>query len=259
MRGQRPVGEITRGTTAPNRLRRVDRWLLATQARRLRLAVEPLVVDLGYGATPVTTVELFTRLRTVRTDIEVLGLEIDPARVAAAAGLARPGLAFQFGGFELAGRRPALVRAFNVLRQYDETAARQACGVVCARLGPEGVLVEGTCDEIGRLASWVLLEREGPRTLTLAAALRHLRTPSQLAERLPKSLIHHNVPGEPVHALLRDLDRAWSSAAPLAAFGPRQRWVATVRSVGQDWPIAGKPARWRDGELTVAWAAVSPR
>ncbi len=32
-----------------------------------------------------------------------------------------PGLDFRRGGFELAGLRPVLVRAMNVLRQYDES------------------------------------------------------------------------------------------------------------------------------------------
>ncbi len=256
---RRPLGVVTRGTTAPNRLRRIDRWLAATQGRRLRLAAEPLVVDLGYGSAPVTTLELLDRLRAVRSDVAVLGLEIDPARVAAARGLARPGVAFEAGGFELAGRRPALVRALNVLRQYDEDAALTAWGTLRAGLAPGGALVEGTCDEVGRLAGWVLLDAEGPRTLTLAADLSHLDAPSQLAERLPKALIHHNVPGEPVHALLRDLDRAWASAAPLAPFGPRQRWVATVRAVAADWAVAAEPARWPRGEVTLAWAAVAPR
>ena len=34
MRRSDPVGMITRGTTHPHRLRRCDRWLLATQAAR---------------------------------------------------------------------------------------------------------------------------------------------------------------------------------------------------------------------------------
>ena len=96
------------------------------------------------------------------------------------------------------------------------------------RLAPGGLLVEGTCDEIGRLARWVTLDRSGPRTLTLAARLSTLERPSDLAERLPKALIHHNVAGQPVHALLGQLDRAWATAAPYSSFGPRQRWVETV-------------------------------
>ena len=76
---QRPVGEITRGTTNPNRLRRVDRWLAGPQAWRLRSPAEaPVVVDLGYGASPVTAVELHDRLRRVRDDVVVVGTEIDP-------------------------------------------------------------------------------------------------------------------------------------------------------------------------------------
>src|SRR6185437_10477490 len=116
--GSRPVGTITRGTTNPNRLRRIDRWLSAVEGRRLRQAADPLVVDLGYGASPVTTVELLTRLRSVRPDVEVVGLEIDPERVLAAGGFEQPGLTFAHGGFELplpGGRRPVLVRAANVL------------------------------------------------------------------------------------------------------------------------------------------------
>ena len=80
----RPVGTITRGTTNPNRLRRADRWLCSVHAPLLRSAADPLVVDLGYGATPVTAVELLDRLRRVRPDVEVVGIEIDPSRVAAA-------------------------------------------------------------------------------------------------------------------------------------------------------------------------------
>src|SRR3954471_23009823 len=124
---RKPLGIPTRGTTAPNRLRRVDRWLTATYAGLLRAADDPLVVDLGYGASPVTTVELADRLRVVRPDVQIVGVEIDPDRVAAAAGLrAPPYLDFRRGGFELAGLRPLVVRAFNVLRQYDESAAAAA-------------------------------------------------------------------------------------------------------------------------------------
>ena len=36
-----------------------------------------MVVDLGYGASPVTAVELHDRLRRVRPDVEVVGIEID--------------------------------------------------------------------------------------------------------------------------------------------------------------------------------------
>ena len=74
----------TRGTTAANRLRRVDRWLIGSPRVRAALdsAEEPLVVDLGYGALPVTTTELAARLRAVAPGVQVVGLEIDAERVA---------------------------------------------------------------------------------------------------------------------------------------------------------------------------------
>ena len=203
----RALGLATRGTTGPHRLQRVDRWLGGVHGALLRAApTPPLVVDLGYGASPVTTVELHARLRAVRGDVEVVGLEIDPERVAAARGAAADGLRFARGGFELAGLRPLVVRALNVLRQYDEASAAAAWQSLLAGLAPGGLLVEGTCDELGRRASWVALRADGPRTLVLAAHLPSLTRPGQLAERLPKALVHRNVPGRRVHALLQALD-----------------------------------------------------
>jgi hypothetical protein len=257
----RALGLPTRGTTNANRLRRVDRWILATQVPRLRDAARPLVVDLGYGSSAVTTLELADRLGPAVPGLEVVGLEIDPARVAAVAGdRDPPRVDFRVGGFELAGLRPVLVREFNVLRQYDEQSAARAWETTCAALGPGGLLVEGTCDEWGRRATWVALDADGPLTLTLAARVADLDRPSDLAERLPKALIHHNVPGQPVHELLRALDTAWAAAAGLSTFGPRQRWVAAVQTLADDgWPLVGSTRRWRHGELTVRWSAVASR
>ncbi|MGI8879676.1 MAG: class I SAM-dependent methyltransferase [Jatrophihabitans sp.] len=256
----RALGVPTRGTTNPNRLRRMDRWIAATLGRSLQAAADPLVVDLGYGANAITAVELVTRLRAVRSDIRVVGLEIDPDRVAAALPSADPPrLDFRRGGFELAGLRPALVRAANVLRQYDETAAAAAWQTMLPLLADGGLLVEGTCDELGRRGTWVLLDRDGPRCLTLACRVNDIRTPGDLAERLPKALIHRNVPGEPVHDLLRAFDAAWRASAALATFGAEQRWIASCESLSSNWPVLDRRTRWRFGELTVAWDAVRPR
>jgi hypothetical protein len=253
----RALGLATRGTTNPNRLRRMDNWIVARLGAALRTADDPLVVDLGYGATPVTTIELATRLRTVRSDVRVLGLEIDPDRVAAAqAATDPPRLAFARGGFELAGRAPVLVRAANVLRQYPEADAAAAWRTITQRLAPGGVLVEGTCDEIGRRGAWVLVDKSGPRELTLAGKVDALDRPGEFAERLPKSLIHHNVPGTAIHAFLRDFDAAWAAASALTVFGARQRWVAACEALAADWPVDVRRAR--HGEVSVAWDAVSP-
>ncbi|WP_369055532.1 class I SAM-dependent methyltransferase [Kineococcus terrestris] len=257
------VGTVTRGTTGTDRLRRVERWLAQVQGRRLRAAADPLVVDLGYGARPWTVTDLQRWLRGVRPDVRVVGLEVAPERVEAArtalAGV-RGAPEFARGGFELAvpgGGDPVLVRAFNVLRQYPEAQVAAAWELLRSRLAPGGLVVDGTCDELGRRAAWVALEREaGAVSLTVSVRLAGLPAPSAVAERLPKALIHRNVPGEGVHDLLRDADAAWARAAPLGTFGARQRWIATCRDLAQRWPVLDSPARWRLGELTVAWEAV---
>ena len=182
--------------------------------------------------------------------------------MAAAQPLAGDGLSFLRGGFELpmpAGRRPVVVRAFNVLRQYAEGEVEHAWATMLERLAPGGLVVDGTCDEVGRRAAWITLDGSGPVSLTLSLRLAGLERPSEVAERLPKALIHRNVPGERVHAHLSALDQAWAREAPRSAFGVRQRWTATVAALrAGGWPVLDGPGRWRLGEVTVAWDAVSP-
>jgi hypothetical protein len=257
-RPARPVGVVTRGTTNPNRLRRVDAWIAHHCGAALAAAADPLVVDLGFGANPVTAVELRARLVAVRPDVRVVGLEIDPVRVEAAQPSADPPwLEFARGGFELAGLSPVVVRAFNVLRQYAEAEVAPAWTALTGALAPRGLVIEGSCDELGRLATWVALDASGPVSLTLAARLSTLDRPATFAERLPKALIHHNVSGHPVHSFVAALDGAWQAAAPYAAFGARQRWVRAVGALhASGWPISDRPARWRRGEVTIAWSAL---
>ncbi|WP_426228152.1 class I SAM-dependent methyltransferase [Pseudarthrobacter sp. DSP2-3-2b1] len=256
----RPVGNVTRGTTNPNRMRRVDRWLTGPQGWRLRAAEDPLVVDLGYGATPATAVELFDRLRAARHDVRVCGIEIEPERVRAAKHLERPGLTFHVGGFEIpVAGKPVLVRAFNVLRQYEEADVAGIWRLVQGRLAPGGLFIDGTCDEIGRRVTWIALDAERPLSLSISVRFGSFDLPSEVAERLPKALIHRNVPGEPVHRLMQAMDRAWLESAALAAFGNRQRWHAMCKALlDAGWPVQDGPSRWRLGELTVGWEAVAP-
>lgn len=258
-----PVGRPTRGTTGVNRLRRIDRWIARHPV--LRRTDDPLVVDLGFGASAVTPLELLARLRSQRSDAEVLGLEIDPDRVARAqeqsAGV--EGVSFARGGFEVplpGGRRPAVIRAMNVLRQYDEADVAEAWARMCARLQPDGILVEGTCDEIGRIATWVEVGADAvPRSLTVSLRLAELDSPAVAAERLPKALIHRNVEGERVHSFVAALEREWVRAAAVAPFGPVHRWRTSMLAL-QDagWPLLRRE-RWRLGEIGVAWHAVAPR
>lgn len=250
----KPIGVITRGTTNTNRLRRCDRWMVHDPqiAELLRREDAPLAVDVGYGASDTTTREWGRWLRRLNPKVEVVGLEINPERIFSSV----EGVRFEQGGFELAGYRPQLVRAFNVLRQYDVDQVYAAWELVCSRLAPGGVFVEGTCDELGRRATWVTLTEAGPQTLTLAWDPLHTDLPSQLAERLPKALIHCNVPGQPIHEVLAALDAAWVQAAPWAVYGPRIRWRQAMQLIDQPFFASRRPIR--DNLITLPWAEVAP-
>ena len=81
----RPQGQMTRGKTARNRLRRSDIFMLLTEGPLIRMQDEPgkpsFYVDLGYGFEPFTTLETAERLRVQNPLLPVLGVEIDPERV----------------------------------------------------------------------------------------------------------------------------------------------------------------------------------
>jgi len=264
MAQRKPVGSITRGTTNPNRLRRVDRYIASLPI--IRRTTSPIVVDLGYGANPTTAIEMLERLRKENSNTKVVGIEIDRERVERAKPYETQNLLFGIGGFEvplpkeITQETVTVIRAMNVLRQYDEAEVQAAWSLMQSRLTSDGLIVEGTCDEIGRIASWVTLDARGPQLFTISLRLRGLDKPSKVAERLPKALIHHNVPGEPIYQLLKDLDAAWANHAGLAIFSPAQRWVAACEDLKKHgWPINNEAKRWKLGELTISWEAVKPQ
>lgn len=245
----KPVGQLTRGTTASNRLRRFDRWIEHLCARELRRG-EPLCVDLGFGASPTTTSEWQRRLCAVNPGVRVVGVEIDAERVRLAAST----IEAIHGGFEIPTiDKPLVIRAANVLRQYDRDDVAGAWAVMQQRLASGGWLIDGTCDEQGRLTSMLSVDSREPVWFTVSVRLAGLHRPSQVAARLPKVLIHDNRPGTPIYALLTDLDRAWDRAA---RWGARQRWIEMATALKDRWEVRDGPGRWRLGELTVPASSV---
>jgi len=105
----------------------------------------------------------------------------------------------------------------------------------------------------------VLLDAGGPLSLTLACDPFAIEKPSDLAERLPKVLIHHNVAGQPVHELLSAADRAWAAEAGHGVFGPRARWRAMLGALRAGGVAVETQRRHlRDAVLTVPWKTVAP-
>ena len=237
----KPEGQVTRGFTAPNRLRLVDTYVLVALAEHLRRT--PLFVDVGYGAEPITTLESFERFRRTNPALRALGIEIEPSRVAAAEPYRREGMDFRLGGFNLPllqGERPMLVRAFNVLRQYAEADVRDALWSLAHVLPPGALLLEGTSDPFGRHVCFWVWERtaaavpkhirRGPpplarKWLVFGARLHSEFRPRDFQPYLPKELIHHAEPGGALDSFFAAWERGWDLGAGRS---PRERWAAAA-------------------------------
>jgi len=212
------LGQPTRGKTAPNRLRKTDTFLGVAYPDFVR-HMPGCYVDLGYGAYPITALETLQRLRRLNPALRVLGVEIDPQRVAAALPFAAPGLEFRLGGFNLpleAGETVSLIRAFNVLRQYDESEVAQALAALAAPLTENGLIIEGTSDPLGRLLTFNLYQKIGaslPRiAFVLAPSLRADFAPRQFQAVLPKNFIHHAEPDGAIDRFFAAWHAAWQRA-----------------------------------------------
>lgn len=240
----RPQGQPTRGKTAQNRLRRVDLFLAWYARRLLRADDGPLanawLVDLGYGAEPYTTLEMARRLRRLNPALPVLGVEIDPMRVAAAQPYADALTQFRRGGFNLplqaqssGAESVRIIRAFNVLRQYDEDAVAGAYAELTHGVVPGGLLVEGTSDPLGRF--WVanVLRRTAapawqPEALVFSTNFRAGCEPAAFQAVLPKNCIHRMLPGEPIWALMQAWKQAALRSLPARAWGQRAWFSASA-------------------------------
>ena len=251
----KPLGRPTRGKTAPNRLRKTDAFLAIAFPALVR-QLPGLYVDLGYGAYPVTTEETWRRLRRLDPRARVLGVEIDPARVAEAQPYAVPGLEFRRGGFDLPvrpGERVAVIRAFNVLRQYDEAEVAAALATLAAALAEGGLLIEGTSDPHGRLLAFNLfrkagvLERAG---VVLAPRLGADFAPRTLRAVLPKAFIHHAEPAGAIDRFFAAWDAAWQRTRR-GARTPRQRFIAAAIGLAErgDYRLDRREALLRRGFL----------
>jgi hypothetical protein len=256
----RPVGQPTRGKTAVNRLRRIDAWVALAMPGVLR-GDAPLAVDVGYGARPWTTLEMAERWRRVEPSLRVLGVEIDPQRVEAALPFADPpATVFVRGGFDLApvlgSQRARLIRAMNVLRQYEEAEVAAALARMAASLEPDGVLLEGTSDETGGMAVFDVWRPAASgalrhERLVFATSFRAGHEPADFRARLPKRLIHRALDTEPAR-FFDDWQRAWATARGRGLTGSREAWVAAAMLLRErGWPVDARKRLLERGYLAL--------
>lgn len=276
---KRPIGEPTRGKTARNRLRRVDNFLAMYDPGLIRRNdgefAHAWFVDLGYGAEPWTALESAERLRKLNPRLPVMGVEIAPERVAAAQPYADALTQFRLGGFNVPLQprttgemeQVRVIRAFNVLRQYNEAAVADAWAQMMKCLLPGGLLIEGTSDPLGRIwVANVLRKGEGEvasdewriansHSLVFSTNFRTGFDPSEFQERLPKNLIHHVVEGEWIFDFFAAWKRAVAATTAYKTFGLRQWFAASVLQLAEQGYAVDIRRKWiTNGYLLLSFA-----
>jgi len=251
MRSKKPEGQPTRGKTAFNRLRRVDNFILLYEPSLLTrtdgLFVDSLFVDLGYGFDARTTLESAARFRHVNPHLKILGVEIDKERVEAALPHADDKTFFRLGGFNLPlqeGEHVRLIRAFNVLRQYEEMDFKPAYERLAQYVVPGGLMIEGTSTPYGQIWSANLARKlESGKwemeALVFSTNFRLGFEADEFQTILPKNLIHHVVDREPTHDFFEAWKKSAKETSSIKAYGARQWFIAAAeRMVERGYAIA---------------------
>ena len=252
---KKPLGLPTRGKTASNRLRRVDNFILlyepALLTRTDGLFADSMFVDLGYGFDARTTLESASRFRRLNPDLKILGVEIDRERVENALPFADEKTFFRLGGFNLPlkeNERARLIRAFNVLRQYEEKDSAPAYERLAQYVLPGGLMIEGTSNPFGSIwCANVVRKMDALRgswkmeALVFSTNFRSGFDVQEFQTILPKNLIHHVVKGEPIF----DFFEAWKGSAAetvtMKTYGARQWFIAAAEQMsGRGYAIASQ-------------------
>jgi hypothetical protein len=244
---KKPEGQPTRGKTASNRLRRVDNFILLYEPSLLTrtdgLFADALFVDLGYGFDARTTLESAARFRRVNPDLPILGVEIEKERVEAALPYADEKTFFRLGGFNLPlkeGEHVRLIRAFNVLRQYEEKDFAPAYERLAQYVLPGGLMIEGTSNPFGSIWCANLVRKEETRrsawrfeSLVFSTNFRMGFEITDFQAVLPKNLIHHVLPGEPIYDFLEAWKQSTAETSAMKAYGLRQWFMQSAESLAQ--------------------------
>ena len=253
---KKPEGQPTRGKTASNRLRRVDNFILLYEPSLLTrsdgLFERALFVDLGYGFDARTTLESAMRFRRLNPDLPILGVEIEKERVEAALPYADEKTFFRLGGFNLPlneGEHVRLIRAFNVLRQYEEKDVAPAYDRLAQYVLPGGLMIEGTSTPYGQL--WVanLARKVEGREWSMEALVFSTNFSMEFEITdfqavLPKNMIHHVVPGEPIYDFFEAWKQSAAETAAIKTYGPRQWFTAAAERLAERGHAIASQHKW---------------
>ena len=222
------------------------------------------IVDVGYGESPATTIELAQAVRAVTPSLRVVGVERKRGQAAFPQGGQVPNrsgksslsplpLELVEGDFtSCAALGPtAVVRAMNVLRGYREEEVPAIHAALGAALVDGGLVLEGSTDTEGHVTVVHVLRRRRGQ-LVREALLFHTDfsrgfSPWLFRDWLPRDLRRRATPGTAIHELLT----RWEAQAKGSA--PRARFLSSVQGIveASPWELEHGFARWTRMQLKV--------
>jgi len=137
-----------------------------------------------------------------------------------------------------AGEHVRLIRAFNVLRQYEETDFVPAYERLAEYVLPGGLMIEGTSTPFGQLWSANMARKMDNGSWKMEALVfsTNFRLGFDVEEFqtiLPKNYIHHVVKGEPIYDFFEAWKKSAAETSHAKTFGLRQWFVAAAESLAK--------------------------
>ena len=267
----KPEGLPTRGKTASNRLRRVDNFILLYEPSLLTrtdgLFADAMFVDLGYGFEAHTTLESASRFRRLNPRLKILGVEIDKERVEAALPFVDEKTFFRLGGFNLPlqeGEHVRIIRAFNVLRQYEEKDFAPAYERLGEYILPGGLMTEGTSNPFGSIwcanvarktmeskSSLLNFRQQAAglhnwnfEALVFSTNFRQGFDVEEFQTILPKNLIHRVIKGEPIYEFFENWKIAAAETSALKTYGAKQWFIAAAERLAERGYAVATQRKW---------------
>lgn len=212
-------GRITRGKTSRGRLHLLDEWLCRCHLDRLTALSEEagMLLDVGVGEFPWTTIDLWRRLQSVAPNVQIAGTELDPRRVRHARRLAAGRFRVLERGFDpgLPSESVGVIRMMNVLREYDPERIDDYCASLWPCAAAEALLLEGSSDKHGTIFGAHVMVR-GPesgewqrRGLLFGTDFERGFAPIMFRDWLPQDLRRTVLPGTELHQLFEQWTAHW--------------------------------------------------
>lgn len=211
-----------RARTRSGRLASLDRYLLAREAvllKDLAHGASP-IVDVGFGDSPITTLQYAEAARSVAPLLRAIGYEIEADRaLRAAAQAGESNTVFLHGGFQQvaqAAPKARVIRVMNVLRSYPPEAVTPIQHLLGEGLVEGGLLIEGTSDTEGHvLTAWLIRRRGGSlrrEGLLLFTDFERGFNPWLFRDYLPRDLRRSIPPGTALNTWLSQWVSCWAQA-----------------------------------------------